>query len=757
MNWIGKSVSRLDAWEKAVGTAVFGIDVKLPGMLHGRVLRSPHPHARIRHIDVTRARKLAGVALVLTGKDLGLIHGESIKDEPFLAIDKVRYVGEPVVAVAAVDGETCEEALDLVEVEYEPLPAVFDPEAAMQPDAPLLHERLDQYEVMGIVTPVPGTNIANHFKIRWGDVARGFAEADEVFEDTYSTGMVQHAAIEPHACTAQVDPTGRITVWSHNDAPHRARKELADALGLPLSQVRFVNCYAGGNFGSKGGLKTEPTAVALALRLKGKPVKVVWSREEVFTSTIVRHPTVVTVKTGVTRDGRLVAREVRAIYDTGAYAEKGPTVCRQGGHTASGPYNIPHVKVDAYCVYTNKPIAGAFRGYGIPQVAWAYECHMDAIAERLGIDAVDLRLRNCLQEGDVTCTGQRLHSVGLKESVIRAAEAIGWQKPKVPGRGRGLACVHKNTKTPSSSGAFIKLEEDGSVSVLTSAAEVGQGARTVLAQIAAEALGVPLDRISMAMADTDFTPYDASSTSSRTTFHVGNAIALAAQDVHQQLRQIAADLLEANPEDLVAGDGRVYVKGSPERALTYSQALKKTMGAGASILGRGFYYPKDATGMDNETGYGENPSVFWMYCAHAAEVEVDRETGQVRVLKLVAAHDVGKAINPQMCEQQIEGGVLTGLGTTLYEWMILKDGKVLNPNFADYRLPTAMEQPEVIPILVETPHRDGPFGAKGVGEVTLGPTSAAIANALYDAIGVRIRDLPITPEKVLQALRGRSA
>jgi len=758
---IGRSPARLDAYEKVTGRAVFAVDLKLAGMLHARVLRSPIPHGRITHIDVSKAETLPGVIAVVTGKDFPGSFGATVQDQNFLAREKVRFVGDPVAAVAAVNLDAAEEALSLIKVEYEPLAAILDPVEAMKPGAVLIHEELSQYATAPGIFPVSGTNICNHFKLRKGDVEKGFTESHVVLEDTYTTQMVQHAHLEPHASIAQVDPSGKILIWSNTQTPYFNRKALARALNLPLNKVRIMGTSVGGGFGGKSYLKAEPICVALALKTKNRPVKLVYTREEEFGVAPVRHPTVIRCKTGMKRDGTWVAQETELIFDTGAYADIGPRVVRNAGFSAAGPYKIPHVHIDSYCLYTNNPVGGAFRGFGIPQITWAIESHLDAMAEKLGIDPVELRLKNAVEEGTVSATGQVLHSVGLKETLRRAAEKIGWGTSPGPSRGKGVACMHKSTVTPSASAAFVKLNEDASVTLLCSAVEMGQGASTALAQIAAEELGVPVDMISVVRPDTDFTPYDMASVSSRSTFFVGNAVRRAAADAREQLLDIAAEILEANPKDLELKEGKVQVRGVPEKAISITELPLgeafyvgvKGRGRGRPVLGRGTFTVEDATPLDRETGQGKNPSVFWMYATQAAEVEVDPRTGRVKVLRISAAHDVGRSIHPQSIEGQVEGALVMGVGTALFEKMELEEGRVKNRSFADYKIPSALDAPEMIPIIVEEPHSRGPYGAKGLGEPALAPTAAAIANAIYAAVGVRIKDLPITPEKILEGLK----
>jgi carbon-monoxide dehydrogenase large subunit len=745
---VGQPVVRIDAVEKIRGAAIYVADLKLPRMLFARTLRSPHPHARIRAINVEAALKLPGVAAVVTGQDLNALGGEAVRDMPFLARERVRYVGEPVAAVAAEEESIAEAAIQLIEVSYEELPAVFDPVLAAQPGAPLLHEQLEAYEHIGVVQPIAHSNIISVSEEIFGDVAQGFAASDHVWEDTFRMHTVQHGQIEPHCALAQWGVDGKIVVWTPNDGPHRLRKELADALAVPLTRIQVNVPYLGGGFGGKGGLKAEAVTIALAKKVSPRPVKLIMTREEVFSATLVRHAAVVTVKTGVKADGTLVAREVTAHWDTGAYAEKGPTVVKQAMCAAAGPYRIPHVRLVGYCVYTNKVTAGAYRGYGTPQVTWAYESQTDMIGRRLGIDPLDFRLKNLLREGDTMPTGQRAQAIGLEECLKRVAAELRWHERPRPGRGKGLACTYKNTKTPSGSAAHLTLNQDGTVNVLSSTVEIGQGAKTILAQIVADELGIPVRKIVISFPDTDTTPFDASTTSSRSTFHMGNAVRIAADDIKAQLRELGSRLWHCPAQQIEVGDGQAKVRGQEKAAASYEALVKKFYGAGGSILGRGFYYPEATEG----GGMWSAPSVFWMYGVQGAEVEVDRDTGQVKILKLVAAHDVGRAINPVTCSGQIEGGAVHGASSTVAEEVLMENGRILNANLHDYKMFTALDAPEVVPIIVEAPHQEGPYGAKGIGEPVLSPTAPAIANAVEDAVGARIQELPLTCEKVLRAL-----
>lgn len=750
---IGRPLPRIDGLEKVTGRAMYIDDLKFSDVLYGKILRSPHAHARIRKIDTSKAEDLPGVRAVVTGKDAPFLGGEAIKDQPFLAIDKVRYVGEAVAAVAADTKEIASGAIKLIDVEYELLPAVLDVMEALKPDAPLVHEELHTYAHMPIVTVVPHTNICAKFEFKQGDIERGFLESDYVYEDTFRFPTGHHCQIEPFGAVAQVSVTGKITVWVANDAPHRLRKDLADAIGIPFEKLRVI-CppFMGGGFGGKGGLKVEPVCIALAMHTQGKPVKIILDRQEVFMASLMKHAAVGIVKTGVKKDGTIVATHAKLYYDTGAYAEKGPTVTVHGCESGVGPYRVPNTLVEGYTVYTNNPIAGALRGYGLPQSSWAHESIIDMIADKLGIDQIEMRLKNAVEEGSINPTrGDILTSVGLKECIRKAAEAIEWNKPRPPNRGVGIACEYKATKTPSGSSAFVKVEQDGSVSVITSAVEIGQGVNTILAQITSEELGIPVERVTVTSPDTDYTPWDASCTASRTTFHMGNAVRNAAKDAKDQIIALAASALNTNAEDLEISNGAVEVKGSNKR-MTIPEVIKGKWKAGLTILGRGVYYPEIEGTMFSAR------SIFYMYGAQAVDLEVDPETGKIKVHKVAAAHDVGKALNPMAVEGQIEGGVVMGLGSGIFEEVLYDGkGKMMNPNFRDYRIPTAVDAPEIAPIIVEAIHDEGPFGAKGIGEMTLVSTPTAVGNAIYNATGIRLKELPATPERLFKLLKEKNS
>jgi CO/xanthine dehydrogenase Mo-binding subunit len=760
LRYVGKRVKRGEAVEKVTGQWIYGTDFTLPGMLYAKALRSPYPHARILSIDISRARKLPGVRVAITGEDAPYRFGSTVRDEPFLARDKVRYAGEPVAAVAAVSEEVAREAVDLIDVEYEELPGVFDPLEAMKADAPVIHEDIGSYDLEPTFTLTPNSNIINHTTIRHGDVEQGFQESDHIFEDVFTTQRVQHCPLETHVGIAQVAADGSVTLWCNSQSPYNFVRDMGNALGLPYNKVRVICTGIGGGFGSKIYLRPEPLAVALAMFTDGKPVKNAFTRDEEFTSCVTKHPAHLTFKTGVKRDGTFVARKITAIFNTGGYADTGPLVSRNGAFSGTGPYRFPHVWVDSYCVYTNNPIGGAFRGYGVPQLTWGHESQMDMIAHRLGIAPVELRRRNLFDLGDTTCTGEVLRtSVGVKETLRRAVEYCADSPLVASGqstlaRGRGVATMHKLTYTPTTSAAVVKMHQDGSANLLCSSLELGQGINTSLRQIVAEALGVPMEHISVSPPDTSYTPYDQSTSGSRSVFHMGNAMLLAVADLTDQLCRLKAALDDIPRESLEYRDGAVWRTNSNEFE-TPKEIIRRKYGArGTTIQGNGTFTPPGAQAPDKQTGQSPKVSAFWMYATHSADVEVDLETGKVRVLKLVAVHDAGTLINPDGAEAQIEGGVAQGLGATLQEEMLVQDGVVINPSFAEYKIPATMDIPEIVPIFVESfPHEEGPFGAKGLGEPVLAPTSPAIANAIYDAIKVRVTSLPITPEKVLRGLR----
>jgi CO/xanthine dehydrogenase Mo-binding subunit len=768
---IGKTFRRLDYETKVTGTAQYLADMSVPGMCHGKILRGPYPHARIKRIDSSKAQSVAGVVAILTRDDIlhdvGIepYYGPVFKDQTIVATEKVRHVGDPVAAVAALTVDAAEEALRLIAVDYEELPAVLNVQDAIKPKATLVHDTVripeSGFADLAELKPVEGTNICTHFKLNRGDIDKGLAEADHIFEDTFTLPATQHSFLETHACIASVETGGRITVWATTQNPFVVRTQLANIFKVPVAKVRVIVPYLGGGYGGKVYPKVEPITVALAKKA-GRPVRIVLSREEVF-YTITKHAAVIRMKTGVKKDGTLVARECEIHLDTGAYAEIGPRVAKKSGYTAAGPYRIPNLKIDSYSVYTNKPPAGAFRGFGVSQSAWAVESQMDIIAAALKVDPLELRKKNGYDEGDKFVTEETLRAVGLKECLDGVAKSIGWNDKAFKGskihgstgsnlrRGKGLACMIKATITPSISCAVVKLNEDASLSIYAGTVEMGQGSETVLAQIAGKELGLPIQTIQVLGVDTDVVPYDLTTSSSRSTFHMGKAVQLAAQDIARQLKQIAAQEYSVPEDKVTFADGKIRL---PETQLNYAEVMFKRFGMqGGTLVGDG----QIKTLLKDEFGE-KSTSAFWFLAAGGAEVEVDVDTGKFKLLKYATAVDVGKAINPLGCRQQLAGAAITGIGQAMFEEIAYDNGQLINPNLVDYVLPSLGDMPPVIdPICVEVPDRNGPFGAKGIGESALIPVAPAIANAIYDAVGVRIKDLPIKAEKIYLGLQQRKS
>ncbi|HEV8721805.1 MAG TPA: xanthine dehydrogenase family protein molybdopterin-binding subunit [Candidatus Binatia bacterium] len=768
---IGKTFRRLDYETKVTGAAQYLADMSVAGMCHGKILRSPYPHARITRIDASKALKVPGVVAALTRDDIlhdqGIepYYGPVFKDQTIVATEKVRHVGDSVAAVAALTLDAAEEALKLIEVDYQELPAVLNVQDAIKQNPTLVHETVripeSGFADLAELKPVDGTNICTHFRLNRGDIDKGFVEADHVFEDTFTLPATQHSFLETHACIASVEPGGRITVWATTQNPFVVRTQLANIFKVPVSKVRVIVPYLGGGYGGKVYPKVEPITVALAKKAR-RPVRIVLSREEVF-YTITKHAAVIRMKTGVKKDGTLVARECEIHLDTGAYAEIGPRVAKKSGYTAAGPYRIANLKIDSYSVYTNKPPAGAFRGFGVSQSAWAVESQMDIIAAALKMDPLELRKKNGYDEGDKFVTEETLRSIGFKQCLDEVARSIAWNDKSFNGstvqgsigsnlrRGKGLACMIKATITPSISCAVVKLNEDASLSIYTGTVEMGQGSETVLAQIAGKELGIPLQTIQVLGVDTDVVPYDLTTSSSRSTFHMGKAVQLAAQDIVRQLKQIVVKEYNVPENKVSFADGRIRL---PETQLDYAEVMFKRFGMqGGTLVGEG----QVKTSVKDEFGE-KTTSAFWFVAAGAAEVEVDLDTGKFKLINYATAVDVGKVLNPLGCRQQLSGAAITGIGQAMFEEIAYDNGQLINPNLIDYVLPSLGDMPSVIdPIAIEIPHKDGPFGAKGIGESALIPVAPAIANAIYDAVGVRIKDLPIKAEKIYLGLQQRKS
>ncbi|MBI3092380.1 MAG: xanthine dehydrogenase family protein molybdopterin-binding subunit [Candidatus Tectomicrobia bacterium] len=746
---IGRSLPRVDGVEKATGRARFAGDIHLPRMLRGAQLLSPVPHARVVAIDVRRASRVPGVRAILTGQDIPDVRiGPVKKDRYVIARDRVRFVGEPVAVVAAEDEDAADEALELVRVEYEPLPAVFDVHEALAPAAPTLHGE---------------SNVCRSERYIKGDVAEGFAAADLVIEDTFQTPMVEQCPLETQGAVACASPDGKVSVWASTQHPFFNRPTLAAVLGLPVNKVRIIAPHVGGAFGGKRELLCEPAAALLSMRT-GRPVQLVFDRSEEFTCSTVRHPSSVRCKIGVTRDGRLTAFQATILLDTGAYSEIGGLVLIIATETAGGPYRIPHVLIEGSIVYTNNVVAGAFRGFGAVQSSFARESMLDIVAAEIGLDPLEFRLRNSLQDGDTNPTGERVSAPIIGEVL----KAVGERNQRYEStlasngraRGRGLACVAYTGGGygyPDYCNAVVNVNEDGSATLLIGTPEVGTGSMSALCQIVAEELGLFYEGVSVEAADTEVTPFDyCGANASRITHLAGNAAKLAAAEAREQLFQLAAERLEVSPADLVARDGVVFARAFPAKTISIPALARESYYIhGAPITGRGLF----STVLDPKYRSSGRPRAYKtpVYLGQAVEIEIDPESGLIHVLKVCSVHDVGRAINPRNIVAQVEGGVAQGVGFALYEEMITRQGAVLNSNLLDYKLPGATEAFDIEAVIIESPDPNGPFGAKGMGELGILAIAPAIANAVYDALGVRLKTLPLTPERVLRALAQKRA
>jgi CO/xanthine dehydrogenase Mo-binding subunit len=739
---------RVDAGEKLRGEARFVGDMSVPGMLHGRVLRSPLPHARIVSIDASAALARPGVVTVLTGDDLLDIDpywGHAIKDRPIVAIGEVRFAGEPVAAVAAVDEATAEAAVADIVVEYEELPVVGTVDEAMAPGAPLVHEgpiRPGLFHGLGQLPPREG-NVCYRYAIERGDVEAAFASADIVVEGEYTFPGVYQYAMETHSVIAQVE-AGEITLWATCQHPFLVRAEIAALFDVPLGRVRVIVPYLGGGFGSKSYTKMEPITVALA-RKAGRPVRIVNRVDESMVTTR-RHGARAWMRTAADRTGRLLARETRIWFDTGAYADNGPRVTATGGDSAPGPYRWSAVRVDALCVHTHTAPSGSYRAFGASHIQWAGELQVDEVARRAGIDAVEIRRLNLLHPGEQVRPGGKPLDADLVGDIVRVSEALGWDREKPAGVGRGVSVGLLAAGAHPVSSAIVRLEADGEAIVLVGSTEMGQGQRTAFAQIAAEVLAMPAERVRCTGTDTRFTPYDRSTGASRSTTLAGLAVQRAASEVRTDLLAIAATVWPDAGDRVELRDGAAWFG---EERRTYPELIAKRFGlSGGQLIGEGGVHP------EGSGSYAEGP-VFWEVCIGAAEVRVDRETGVVEVTRTATIADVGTAINPQLVERQDEGATMQGIGNALFEEMVYSDGLLLNDNLLEYRVPTLADlPPESACVIVENADGPGPFGAKGCGEGAFAGIIAAIATAVADA-GVPVTELPLTPERIWRAIEGQ--
>lgn len=735
---IGASVPMLDSFARVTGAVEYMVNLRLPDMLVGKLVRSQSPHAKLLNVDTTNAINAPGVVAILTGKDLGPnpFYGAMMKDQGVVALDRVRFVGEPVAAIAAESLEAAEEAMLLVDIEYEEFPAVFDAQDAIKPGAPTLHEKFPN-------------NIFKHAKLRHGDLEAAFAKADEIFEDTFTSPVAQQASLEPHVAAAQWDGD-RLTVWTAAQAPFMVRKTLSELFEIPPEAVRVIVPQVGGAYGGKGHVRIEPVVAALARKTNGRPVKFILSRAEEFV-TVTKHAASITLKTGVKRDGTFTARQVTIYWNGGAYADASPGLVPAGMVRSVGPYGIPVVHVDSYGIYTNLPPAAAYRGAMSSQTTWAYESQMDIIARKMGWDPLVFRLKNLLRSGDHFATGEELHDVHFVDCLEAAVKGLNSpSSPALPPKGRvragrGYGVMMKSTVAMSKSQARLKLMDDGTVTLYTSTVEMGQGAHTTMAQITAEMLGTPLRAIKMVGPDTRITPFDTTTSASRSTSMMGSAVSAACASMKKKLFELSAPFLETPADELRTENGYVV---AGEASISFADILKRN---DLETLEESGEF-STSLGIDPETGQGIS-TPHWHQGAGAAEVEVDTETGRVTILRYSAASFAGRVVNPSLAKLQNDGNVIFGLGPTLMEEILFDGGQPTNPNLADYAIPSIRDLPfELITTCIESEAGE----MHGIGEMTLPPVAPAVANAIEDAVGVRIKDLPITAEKVLRLLKDKS-
>lgn len=742
---VGRSFPRMEGRAKVTGRAEYVYNLRLPNMLHAKACRSTISHGRIRSIDTSAAEATPGVHHVVTGADICKVlpepfYGPAFHDQPILALEKVRHYGEPIAVVLAADPHVAELAAQRIVVDYEELPAVFDEVEAMTSDV-IVHEELKPAGTFADLKHLAGkrdTNLALDYHLRHGDADKAFAEADRVFEHTFSTQQTMHTPFEPMIAIADVRNSA-ATVYTSTQSPSFVRYELARLLGWPESSVRVKSSHLGGGFGAKVYVKTEALALALSM-IAHRPVRLALTMEEQF-YTITKHPSTFRIASAVDKNGKVTARKCEVWWNGGAYADIGPRVTQKSGFTAAGPYDIDNVSIDSYALYTNRPPAGALRGFGIPQLVWAYESHTDIIAREMGIDPVDFRKRNILRNGRMQAVGTVVKDGEFEAILDELAKRMDWDKPFDRGsgtvrRGRGVAIGFKASISPTTSSAIVAVNADGSCIVYCSTVDMGQGSDTAMAQIASEVLDIPMEKIRVVNPDTDVTPYDMSTLGSRSTFHMGHAVRLAAADAREKLLALAKEI--GLPEGHNTPVPELFVR-------------KFGMSAGA-IIGSANYIP-DFTPPNYSTGQSPNATPFWMSGATGVEVEVDTETGQMRILRMINVCDIGKAINPVVVETQISGAAVMQLGFTVSEEMVIENGQLTNPSLADYRIPGIFDMPSVMESgFVAADQQNGPFGAKGVGESGTFGVSPAIANAIEDAVGVRITKMPIKAEAIYRAL-----
>ncbi len=751
---VGKSVARVDGRAKVTGAAKFSTDFYLQDMLHAKVLFSDRPRARIVSIDISRAEALPGVKAVVTGDDTpDHRYGLYVRDRTILAKDEVRYAGEHVAAVAAVSERIAEDAVGLIEVVYEDLPPIVDTDIALADDADQLHPEVAAYEAA--FPYVRYGNVCMETELERGDVAAAMATADVVVGETYLTSAINQAAIEPHACVAGFDHRGRLTVWTATQQLSVCHSQLSMALGSPMTQIRVIPLEVGGGFGGKLHTNLEPLCALLAHKT-GRSVRLAMTREEEFFAAKARPPYSIRIELGATADGMLVAGAVDIVADVGAYADNAVGTATHALGSADGVYRFPALKARSRAVYTNNPDYGCMRGYGTYQMTFALERHMDALARSLGMDPAVLRMKNLIADGDPLITMQSVHGVRIRETMEKALEGSDYWNKKSrhdPNRGIGIANLVKTTGLLSSS-ASVRLNEDGTVTITTASVEIGTGTHTVLPQIAAETLDVPFDRVTVAAPDSDAASFDLGSIASRTVFDSGSAVRLAAEELKQQIADRAADAIGCDAGEVVVAGGRAYWRNEPDGGLDFAAiAGIATYSFGGPLVGISSWNATKPHDPPLGGGFSEEAFPAFGYGTHVVEVEVDPDTGQTKVLNYTACHDVGRAINPMGVEGQIEGGIAQGLGGGLWEEIMLTDGIIENPSLVDYRLPTILDVPPIEVSLIEDPDPLGPFGAKGVGEHPILGPAPAVANAIGDATGVHVTQIPVTPERLYTMMR----
>ncbi len=771
LKYVGKTFERSDAVKKVTGALEFVDDMHFQRMLYAQCVRSPYAHAKIISVDMSEALKLPGVRAAICGDEYPNRAGLYLEDRYFMAKpgDTAKYMGEAVAAVAAETPEIAEEACRLIKVEYEELPAVTNALEGMKPNAPIIHPDLTKYKIAPIFLPEEGTNISHHYVLRKGDFEEACKQADKVLEHSFYVPHVQHVPLEPHACMAKCDADGKLTVWSSCQSPYAVRQALSVAFGVALNKIRVISPAVGGGFGSKAGTTLEGIVIPLAKHCQGRPVKLIYTREDEFVNAYVRQGMHATIKTAVRKDGKILGVQNRFVWDGGAYTEYGVNITKAGGWASAGPYDIDNVWTDSYCVYTNHPVGGPYRGFGMCEIHFAIEQNIDMVAKAIGVSELEVRRINGIRPGGHTGMNEQVDIAGFQECLEEVVKDIEYDKPSKPSgsptkiRAKGIAGGWKAPSMPTNAGsaAILRMNEDGTFILMSSGQEMGQGVSTVLPQIAAEVLSVSPDKISFCCGDTEYTPYEWQTVASRTTYCAGNAVKLAAEDLRDKVLDLAEIKMGAVKRDLEFRDGYVVHKIYPERRYPISEfalgiSFPDGSGYGGPAIGVGTFTLENNINTDKKTGLANgHPAAYWTMGANAAEVEVDTETGNIRVLKMSSCFDAGKVVNPALYCAQAEGAMVQALGTAIFEELKLKNGRVLNKSFMDYKIPTADDIPELSIKYVEHAEPTGPYGARGVGEPLMVPGAPAIANAVYNAIGMRFTRMPITPDDVLKALRDK--